>query len=271
MIAEVSLAAEHVRNRTGEAPFDLAIVLGSGLGELADAAEGGTSFPYGDLPGFPVPSVAGHHGRLVAGMLEGARTLVFAGRFHTYEGYSAREVTLPVRLARALGCRRLLLTNAAGGVNPDFAPGDPMFICDHLNLLGDNPLRGVREDPFLDLSQVYEERLYPSLAAFARDAALPLRRGVLASLPGPVYETPAEVRMLRLLGADAVSMSIVPEAIMGKYLKMEVVGLSLISNQAAGLAPAPLDHAEVLAVGRRGAAGIIRLVRHLAASWGDPS
>lgn len=270
MIAEVEPAAELVRRRTGEAPFDLALVLGSGLGDVAGEVAYATSFSYGDLPGFPSPSVAGHAGRLLAGTLEGARVLVFVGRFHTYEGYSARQVTVPVRLARALGCRRLLLTNAAGGVNPEFAPGDVMFISDHLNLLGDNPLRGVRENPFLDLSQVYEERLYIPLVSFAREAGISLHRGVLAALPGPTYETPAEVRMLRLLGADAVSMSTVPEAIVGKYLDMEIAGLSLISNQAAGLSAAPLDHADVLAVGRSGAARMSRLVRHLAASWTGP-
>lgn len=270
MIAEVEPAARAVRSRAGEEPFDLAIVLGSGLGEVGDEVAGAAAFSYGELPEWPATTVAGHSGRLLAGLLEGARVLVFAGRFHMYEGLSARQVTLPVRLARALGCGRLLLTNAAGGINPDFAPGDPMFICDHINLLGDNPLRGVRENPFLDLSRVYEDRLHSPLSSFAREAGIPLRRGVLAALPGPSYETPAEVRMLGRLGADAVSMSTVPEAIMGKYLGMEVAGLSLIANAAAGLAPGPLDHAEVLEASRRGAASMARLVRGLAALWLSP-
>lgn len=264
--AEFEPALATVRRRAGEIPFDLAVILGSGLGPLTDEVEGAVSFAYAELPCFPSVAVAGHAGRLVTGTLHGQRVLLFAGRYHLYEGYSAFQVTSPVRLAHLLGCRRLLLTNAAGGINPGYAPGDFMFIADHLNLLGDNPLRGFRDDPFLDLSRLYRTDLHPPLLAFARREGIPLHLGVLAALPGPSYETPAEIRMLHLLGADAVSMSTVPEAIMGKYLGMEVTGLSMIANQAAGLAPV-LRHADVLTAAQDAAGHFSSLVRGLMTAW----
>ncbi len=259
--------ADRVRALTGPEPFEAAIVLGSGLAEIADEVQDAICLPYAQIPEFPPSTVKGHPGRLVAGVLAGRRVLVFAGRFHLYEGYDARQVTVPVRLAHALGCRRLALTNASGGINPAFAPGDVMFIADHINLTGESPLRAERDNPFVDLSALYERRLLGDLSAFAAEEGLRLHQGVLAGLVGPSYETPAEIRMLRLLGADAVSMSTVCEAIMGKYLRMQIAGLSLIANPAAGLAPAPLDHDEVLRAGRSGAAGVLRLLRRLIQRW----
>lgn len=256
-----------VGQAAGNEPFDLAVILGSGLGDLADEVEEAAVFSYDDFPCFPPTTVAGHAGRLLAGRLHGWRVLLFQGRFHLYEGYSAWQVSLPVRLAHRLGCRRLLLTNAAGGIRPEFAPGDFMFISDHLNLLGDNPLRGVPENPFTDLTRVYRQDLFPPLDRFARQAGVVLHSGVLAALPGPSYETPAEVRMLRLLGADAVSMSTVPEAIMARYLGMEVAGLSLVANAAAGLHGSCLSHQEVLESGRRGAKRLNSLVGGLIPLW----
>jgi purine-nucleoside phosphorylase len=266
--AEIQEVADAVRRQAGEEPFALAVVLGSGLGNLAEEADPLGVFPYAGFAAFPpAQQVAGHAGRLVAGTLEGWRLLFFQGRHHLYEGLTARQVAVPVRIAHALGCRRLLLTNAAGGVNEEYRPGDFMLISDHLNLLGDNPLRGERRDPFIDLSGLYRQEFFPFLLEFARLQNIRLHRGVLAALPGPSYETPAEIRALRMLGADAVSMSTVPEAIMGRYLGLEVAGLSLIANAAAGLASAPLSHAEVLASGQRGASRLALLVRHLIALW----
>lgn len=270
-VAEIREVAEAVRRQAGEEAFELAVVLGSGLGTLAEEADPLGVFPYAGFAAFPSSQVAGHAGRLVAGVLEGRRLLFFQGRHHLYEGLSARQVAVPARIAHALGCRRLLLTNAAGGVNGAFLPGDFMLIADHLNLLGDNPLRGERHDPFVDLSALYRQEFFPALLEFARQQDIRLHRGVLAALPGPSYETPAEIRALRLLGADAVSMSTVPEAIMGRYLGLDVAGLSLIANAAAGLAPAPLSHEDVLKSGRRGASRLALLVRRLIVLWLSPS
>ncbi len=259
--------AERLRSLFGDVSCDTAIILGSGLGELADLALDSLCFAYSELPGFPVSTAKGHPGRLVAGILEERRVLLFAGRFHLYEGYDARQVVAPVRLARALGCRQLLLTNASGGISDAFVPGDVMFIDDHINLMGDNPLRGEFGDPFIDLNSLYQRRLFEDLSAFATRQRIRLHRGVLAALSGPSYETPAEIRMLRLLGADAVSMSTVPEAIMGKYLGMEIAGLSLIANVAAGLGPTPLHHDDVLNAARNNSDSMIALIRHLLCRW----
>jgi purine-nucleoside phosphorylase len=266
--AEIRKVADAVRRQAGEEPFALAVVLGSGLGSVAEEAEPSGVFPYSGFSAFPPGQrVAGHAGRLVAGTLEGRRLLFFQGRHHLYEGLTARQVAVPVRIAHELGCPKLLLTNAAGGVSEEFRPGDFMLIADHLNLLGDNPLRGESRDPFVDLSALYRQEFFPSLLEFARQQDIRLHRGVLAALPGPSYETPAEIRALRLLGADAVSMSTVPEAIMGRYLGLEVAGLSFIANAAAGLASASLSHEEVLANSQKGASRLALLVRRLIALW----
>ncbi|MBE0599121.1 MAG: purine-nucleoside phosphorylase [Desulfuromonadales bacterium] len=258
---------EAVQLAAGPEPFDLAIVLGSGLGAVASQVEAATSFPYGDFSCFPPATVAGHAGRLIAGRRCGWRVLLFQGRFHLYEGHDAWQVSLPVRLAHRLGCRRLLLTNAAGGIRSEFAPGDFMFITDHLNLLGANPLRGLAADTFLDLTRTYCCQLLSPLRQFAQRQGIALHQGVIAALPGPSYETPAEIRMLRLLGADAVSMSTVPEAIMGRFLGMQVAGLSLIANAAAGLTPRLLTHQEVLDTGERSVQQLNALVDGLISIW----
>jgi purine-nucleoside phosphorylase len=254
-----------VRQQAGTADFDLAIILGSGLGGFADAVTNPAIFNYRDFSCFPPVSVPGHAGCLFAGRLLDWRVLLFAGRLHLYEGCTAFQTTLPVRLAGELGCRRLLLTNAAGGVRDEFAPGDFMFIADHLNLLGDNPLRTL-PDSFVNLSRLYRCDFFSPLQEWAGQERIPLHRGVLAALSGPSYETPAEIRMLRILGADAVSMSTIPEALMGRYLGMDVVGLSLIANKAAGLA-CTLSHAEVLDVAQRSAPSFNSLVRQLISIW----
>ncbi len=259
--------AERVRDRRGSASFDIAIILGSGLGALTEELSEKAVLSYRDVPGMPSPCVAGHEGRLIAGLLEGWRVLVFQGRSHLYEGFSAREVTVPVRLAHALGAPRLLVTNAAGGVNESFRAGDFMYLTDHINLSGDNPLRGEKEDPFVDLSALYRQDLIAPLRGAIRNSGIRLQQGVLASLLGPSYETPAEIRMLRVLGADVVSMSTVHEAIMARYLGMEVVGLSFVANTGAGIGSEPLRHDEVLTAGRRGAPSFVMLVGNLLRVW----
>ncbi len=267
-VAEERAVAEAVRRKCGNEPFAMAVVLGSGLGALANEAQPLGVFPYAEFPAFPSGlQVAGHCGRLVAGNLEGRRILFFQGRYHLYEGLTARQVAVTARIAHILGCPKLLLTNAAGGVNEAYRPGDFMLIADHLNFLGDNPLRGERRDPFVDLCSLYRQEFFPSLQDYARQQYIRLHLGTLAALPGPSYETPAEIRALRLLGADAVSMSTVPEAIMGRYLGLEVAGLSVISNLAAGLAPTPLSHEEVLAIGQSSTSHLSRLICRLVSLW----
>jgi purine-nucleoside phosphorylase len=256
-----------VRDHLGSAPFDLAIILGSGLGQVAADVKDATTWKYDAFSCFPPGTVAGHAGQLTAGTLHGRRALVFQGRFHVYQGLSAWQASVPVRLSHALGCARMLLTNAVGGIHSELLPGHFMFVSDHLNLLGDNPLRGLSGDTFIDLSSLYRNELFPSLQSEALSRGIPLHRGVLAAVPGPSYETPAEVRALKLLGADAVGMSLVPEAIMAGYLQMEVVGLSFTANRAAGLDTQCLCHEEVLARGRLGAADLSGLVEGLCRLW----
>ncbi|UWZ81056.1 purine-nucleoside phosphorylase [Geoalkalibacter halelectricus] len=267
MTAPVELGVPKVRCIFGESDFDLAVVLGSGLSGLTASLADPRSLAYEDIPGLAGTTVAGHEGRLWTGLLGGWRLLVFAGRYHLYEGYRADEVVRPVELAAALGCRRLLLTNAAGGVRGDLRPGDFLFITDHINLTGDNPLRGRTPPPFIDLCGLYRTDLLAPLSTAAAARGIRLHGGVLAALLGPSYETPAEIRMVEALGADVVSMSTVPEAIMARYLGIEVVALSLITNPAAGRGDASLSHEDVLLEGRRGAARLKDLLAELIACW----
>lgn len=267
MAWEEEASAGDLAQRFGEDVFDLAVILGSGWGSLADQAESAVYVDYREIPGFSHVRIEGHAGRLVAGRFQGWKVLFFQGRYHLYQGFDARQVALPVRLAAALGCRRLLLTNAVGGINPTFRVGDFMYLEDHLNLLGDNPLRGEPLHPFVDLCGLYRQDLYPALREQMGEKDITLHRGVLAAMPGPSYETPAEIRMLQRFGADAVSMSTVPEAIMGRYLGMEVIGLSLIANLAAGLSPGPLSHDEVLRAGSDGAGRLLDLGHRLMRLW----
>lgn len=260
-----------VQERLGRSPFDLAVILGSGLGSAAQIVERGHIFPYSDHACFPAVELAGHAGQLIAGSLQGWRVLFFQGRFHLYQGLNARQVCAPVQLAHLLGCRFLLLTNAVGGIRQDLLPGHFMAVRDHINLQGDNPLRGQSGDPFLDLSQLYDQQHHAALKSFAGQRGIGLESGVLAALQGPSYETPAEIKALGLLGADAVSMSMVAEAIMGKYLQMRVSGLSYVSNRAAGLSPSPLSHQDVLAIGRGGAAPLADLIQQLIVLWQEES
>lgn len=267
MVEEGREIIESLRRMAGEEPFEVAVVLGSGLGEAVALEEEAAALSYGDYSCFPSLTIAGHSGRLLAGTLNRRRVLVFQGRFHLYQGLDAWQVTFPVRLAGELGCRRLLLTNASGGISPGYRPGDFMFVADHLNLMGDNPLRGLPGNTFIDLGQLYRRDLFQPLAGFGREQGIALHLGILAGMTGPSYETPAEIRALEALGADAVSMSTLPEAIMAGFLGMEVVALCLIANRAAGLSPSSLSHEEVLDAGRRGARQLSLLIRYLTTIW----
>lgn len=251
----ISAAVEGVRNRTGTPAPAVAVVLGSGLGDFADTLSDAITIPYSDLPYWPVSNVVGHSGRLVIGTTGGRRVAALAGRVHLYEGHDVRDVVFAARVMASLGVGRLVLTNAAGGVNVGFSPGDLMIIDDHINLLGANPLTGDNDERlgprFPDMTTVYSPRLRTLTAETAAARGVGVQRGVYAALPGPSYETPAEIRYLRAIGADAVGMSTVPEAIAARHMGVEVLGISCISNMAAGILPQPLNHEEVLETARR--------------------
>lgn len=248
----LSYALAWIRGRSDSSPA-AGLVLGSGLGGFADRLRRAVAIPYEEIPSFPISRVPGHAGRLVLGDLEvgGASVPVAAmqGRVHGYEGWKAEDVAFGARVLAGLGVRLLVLTNAAGGVNPAYGPGDLVRIVDHLNLSGENPLAGENDDRlgprFPDLSDAYDPRLGLLLDSVAARLGLTLRHGVYACMPGPSYETPAEVRMLRLLGADLVGMSTVPEVIAARHMGVPVVGISVVTNHAAGLSRRPLSHTEV--------------------------
>lgn len=234
---------------------DVAVVLGSGLGDFADRLADATTVPYGDIPHWPASAVIGHAGKLVAGTLRGKSVAALAGRAHFYEGHDLRTVTFATRVLGLLGVKTLILTNAAGGVNVSFKPGTLMIIDDHINLLGSNPLVGPNDDRFgvrfPDMTEVYARRLRALADEAAERAGVKVAHGVYAALHGPSYETPAEIRYLRTIGADAVGMSTVPEALVARHMGMDVLGISCITNPAAGVLPEPLHHDEVMAVARR--------------------
>lgn len=265
----VEAAAEVLRERLRHQP-EVLLVLGSGLGHLADAVEDAVRVPFTDLPGFPEASVSGHAGCFVQGRLEGRPVLVQQGRYHLYEGHPLDIVARPVRTARALGIRSMIVTNAAGGIRRDLGPGSIVLIDDQINLQFRNPLVGParpRELRFPDMSAPYSSRLMALAEQVAVDERLPLSRGVYAAVTGPSYETPAEVRMLHRLGADLVGMSTVPEVIAARAAGMQCLGLSLVTNVAAGRSPHTLDHAEVVEVGRRAGATLERLLRGVVARF----
>jgi len=246
-------AATTIRQTCGDA--EIGVILGSGLGEYIQALQQSKVLPYADIPGFPASTVVGHAGEWHTGLLHGKRVAMMRGRFHYYEGYSLQDVTLPVRVMQALGVQTLIITNAAGGINAGFSPGDLMVISDCINMTGVSPLFGPNVDAFgprfPDMSKAFD----PELRALARECAtvngVTLREGVYAQMPGPSYETPAEIRMLRLLGADAVGMSTVPEVIVARHGGQRVLGISCITNMAAGILDQPLNHEEVMETGEK--------------------
>ncbi len=255
--SEIEAAAQYVREHTRHQP-EFGIVLGSGLSALAEAVTEPDFIPFQEIPNFPVSSVRGHSGRLVIGKLEGRSVLVLQGRVHFYEGYSMSQVTLPIRMMRVLGITTVILTNAAGGVNRSFKAGDVMLIVDHVNLLGmagQNPLRGPNDESFgprfPDMSQPYDRELRQVALKAAEDNQFVLQQGVYVCLAGPSFESPADVRFLRLIGADAVGMSTVPETIVARHAGLRVLGLSGISNALSGEEDGPqTTHEEVLEAGR---------------------
>ena len=259
-------AAEVLEVRMGGQFPTVAIILGSGLGGFADKLEDATAIPYAELPGFPTPSVEGHAGRLVVGRIDGVPVACLQGRAHLYEGQGTAPLATMIRTLAALGTRLLILTNASGAIDPAIKPGAIAVVTDHINMLGSNPLTGPNDDRigprFPDMTEVYDRELRQLIEASGKALGFDLAHGVYLATPGPSFETPAEIRAFRALGADLVGMSTVPEAILARHAGMKVLGLSIVTNRAAGLAGQPLSHAETLAVAGRAAGDLERLLTH---------
>jgi len=257
-------AARVIRSRTSESPR-VAVVLGSGLGGFADDFEDAVGIPYEDIPGFSRSTAQGHAGKLVVGKIDQVPLLAMQGRVHFYEGYTLEQVTFPIRTFKLLGIKTLILTNAAGGINVQLSQGALMVLSDHLNLMGDNPLRGPNDDRFgprfPDLTSAYSPELQEIVIEEARALSVEVRRGIYAALAGPSYETPAEIHLLRNLGADAVGMSTVPEVIVARQMGIEVLGISCITNMAAGISDEPISHEDVMATGDRVKETLTQLLR----------
>jgi len=245
--------------------IEVGLILGSGLGVLAEDIENKVKIKYEEIPNFPVSTVEGHAGQLVIGKLEGKNVVAMQGRFHYYEGYSMQEITIPVRVMKLLGINNMIVTNAAGGINRNFDPGDFMIITDHLNLMGDNPLIGENYNEFgprfPDMSNAYNKELREIAEKTARKEGLTIRNGVYAGMSGPSFETPTEIRKLRKDGADAVGMSTVPEVIVANHMDIDVLGISCITNMAAGILPQPLTHEEVIEITEKVKPEFQKLVR----------
>jgi purine-nucleoside phosphorylase len=257
-------AARFLKDRAGDRVPRVAIVLGSGLGGVAQAIAASVEIPYSKIPNFPISTVDGHAGSLLIGSIEGVDVVAMNGRFHFYEGYSMEEVTLPIRVFKLLGVESLVLTNAAGGTSPRLSPGSLMIITDHINLMGDNPLRGPNDTRFgprfPDMTSVYAPEYIDLAHEAARAMGIVLAEGTYIGLRGPSYETPAEVRMLRDMGGDALGMSTVPEAIVARHCGIRVLAISCISNLAAGLSHEAINHEEVMEVGSRAGRELSELI-----------
>ena len=263
---QIAAARDAIAAQWSQSP-GIGIVLGTGLGALADDIERPTRIPYGALPHFPQSTVVGHAGELVCGNLAGRPVVAMSGRFHAYEGYSLQQITFPIRAMKALGCHTVILSNAAGGLNPQFQKGDIMLIEDHINLMGDNPLIGPNDDRlgdrFPDMSEPYDKGLLELARKTAVDEKLQLQKGVYVAVTGPNLETRAEYRFLRTIGGDAVGMSTVPENIVAVHGKMKVLGFSVITDMCLADALAPTSHAEILAVATEAERKLRRLVRRI--------
>jgi len=261
--AQVDEAASAIRSRGGALP-DTAVVLGSGLGDFADTLLDAVAAPYAELPHWPASGVVGHAGRLVIGNVQGRRVAALSGRAHFYEGHDLSTVVFATRVMGRLGVKRIILTNAAGGINTGFAQGALMVIDDHINMLGSNPLVGPNDERlgprFPDMSEVYSARLRRIADEAAGARGIPVAHGVYVAVHGPSYETPAEIRFFRTIGADAVGMSTVPEAIAARHMGLEVLGISCITNMAAGVLPQTLVHDEVMETARRVRGSFIALL-----------
>ena len=264
--SEPATARDVLEARFGAGFPTLAIILGSGLGGFAGKLEDATAIPYGELPGFPTPSIEGHVGRLVVGQIDGVPIACLQGRVHVYEGQGTGSLATMIRTLVALGTRLLVLTNASGAIDPAIPPGAIAVVTDHINMLGINPLTGPNDDRigprFPDMTEVYDPELRQLIEASGKALGLDLARGVYLATPGPSFETPAEIRAFRAMGADLVGMSTLPEAILARHAGIRVLGLSIVTNRAAGLAGEPLSHAETLAVAGRAAGDLERLLTH---------
>jgi xanthosine phosphorylase len=264
-------AAAVIRERAGGRAPRLGIVLGSGLGGLADLLEDAVAIPYAEIPGFPVSTVAGHAGRFLVGELDGTTVACMQGRFHLYEGHAPAVIRLPIRTFAALGAEALVLTNAAGSLRPEAGPGSLMLITDHLNFQWTNPLVGPNDDDwgerFVGLEDAYDPALRQRLLGLADELGIHLREGVYCGLLGPLFETPAEIRAYRVLGADAVGMSTVPEVIVARHAGLRVAAISAITNLAVGLSEVPIDHAQTLRGAAITAQDLTRLVRAFAGTF----
>jgi purine-nucleoside phosphorylase len=245
----------------------IGLILGSGLGAIADQIKDAEFYNYNEIPNFPISTVEGHAGRLVIGNFQGKQVIAMQGRFHFYEGYNMQEVTFPVRVMKLLGVEKLIVTNAAGAVNKDFTPGDLMLINDHINLSGSNPLFGKNLSEFgtrfPDMSNAYDKDLRNKVKEIAKNLNIELREGVYTMFTGPTYETPAEIRMARILGSDAVGMSTVPEVIVANHSGMKVLGISCMTNMAAGILEQPLNHEEVMETSERVRENFITLITNI--------
>lgn len=263
-LTKIKTTHEYILHRTKYSPT-IGLILGSGLGPIAELIEDPEFYPYEDLPNFPVSTTEGHKGRLVLGKLEGKTIIAMEGRFHYYEGYSMEEVTFPVRVMKLLGINTLIVTNAAGAINTNFNPGDLMIIKDHINLSGNNPLIGKNLDTFgtrfPDMTNAYNSKYINKIKDLAKSLNIELQEGVYAMMNGPSYETPAEIKMLSTLGADAVGMSTVPEVIIANHSKIKVIGISCLTNMAAGILEQPLDHHEVIETSKKAQTNFIKLIK----------
>ena len=257
-------SADFIKNKSNILP-KIGLILGSGLGVLADEIQNAVKIKYNEIPNFPVSTVEGHAGQLVIGNLEGKQVIAMQGRFHYYEGYSQQEITFPVRVMKALGVDTMVVTNAAGGANTNFKPGDLMVIKDHINLSGNNPLMGKNDERFgprfPDMSTAYKPKYVTLVKECAEELNMKIQEGVYAFFSGPTYETPAEVRMAQILGADAVGMSTAPEVIVASHSSMDVIGISCITNMAAGILNQPLDHEEVIETTQKVKTEFLNLVK----------
>jgi purine-nucleoside phosphorylase len=271
LVRRVRASSEAIRARTQIKP-SLAIILGTGLGALADEIETETTIPYEDIPGFPVPTVESHSGRLLLGHLSGQPVVAMQGRFHLYEGYTLSQVTFPVRVMRDLGAETLIVSNACGGMNPMWNVGDLMSIADHINLLGDNPLIGPNADElgprFPDMSEPYDLKLQNTAIDVAKQERITLRRGVYVAVPGPNLETRAEYRLLRAAGADVVGMSTVPEVIVAIHAGMKVLGVSIVTDMCLPDALKPASVEEIIRVAGAAEPKLTQLIRSVAARLG---
>jgi len=263
LLADLREAVRFIQSHTALKPA-IGLVLGSGLGAFARSLEKATAIPYGEIKHFPASTAVGHGGELVVGHCQGVPVAVLSGRAHYYEGYTLQQVVFPVRVLGRMGVKTLILTNAAGSVNVNYKPGELMVISDHINLMGGNPMIGPNEDElgqrFFDMSEPYDPHLREIAEKACWKAGVTVRKGVYIAVSGPSYETPAEIRMARALGADAVGMSTVPEAIAARHMGLRVLGISCITNMAAGVTRKPLDHREVLEIGEKVKAGLIEVL-----------